>query len=315
MGYKKEFVQRVLRLDPKKKGKNLRVAALELTKGKDSEDYYDEIVNANRFSKKDVAHSDLVGNVLSNYKSEAEIFLLDCTKDESAKWIMENDIDIVTMSISNTRISYKLQEEMAKKCFIITSSGNSGEEGETMIDEDAPHWWQVGALKLNSQYGFNLMSYSSWGRDHVEGATLAGLETKYKTFHGTSAAAPLYAVQVMDYYEEYYTIFNTKPTPKQTIDFIDRNSSNVLVSDSDSYLKIGYGLLLLPRKYYFKVHEIDGELNRGARRIPKIYLTTEKQVKENATINLEELQEIVGVGLVYNNKTKKIEVVVNQGEH
>lgn len=272
--YSKEFTQKLLKLDPDKKGKGRRIAILESNATRRSDEQYTKNFIGHTTSD-GVEHADRVGALIRFYKPECESFLLPNSRMKKveglsvADWILANDIDIVSMSQSNTMLTVEDQNRIAKKCFIITSAGNKDELGETMNVDHARLWWQVAAMRYNEpgylrdKYGkFQKFNYSSWGQDNVNGATLSEFDTPLGNMGGTSGAAPMYAIQIMEYLETYVSFFKAEPTKSMIIDFIDRHSHNLLLDDEDADLKVGYGMLVMPEKYHFQ--EIAFSFKKGS---------------------------------------------------
>lgn len=320
-------VRKILKMNPDLKGDGKRIAVLELGADERWEDYYTENINLDSGTDRQNRHVVLVGDLIQSFKPNAEIFLLDCRKDESAKWIMENDIDIVTMSISDTNIDMNLIREMSQDTFIISSAGNASSEGETMRSMMGRYWFQVGALDYSEDTNkFNLMDYSSWSRDEVDGATFSGIPTVLGVFHGTSASSPLYTCLVIEYMENYEIKFNRLPSVQMTLDFIDRHSHNVLLEDEDSDLKLGYGLLVLPEEYHFErivftfpsgSHESNDTILRY--KDDDVFFedinNVAKIMNGRTYLPVRELTRLLGIDIEWDNDKRQVVVYKQQGDH
>jgi len=320
-------VKDILKMNLDLKGDGMRIAVLELGADDRWKDYYTDNINLDSGSSRQNKHIVLVGDTIKKTKPNAEVFLLDCRKDESAKWIKENNIDVVTMSITDTAIDMNLIRELSQETFIISSSGNAGSDGETMRDRMGKYWFQVGALDYDFDTDkFSLMSYSSWSRDEVDGATFSGIETVLGTFHGTSASSPLYACLILEYMENYKLRFDRKPSVNMTLDFIDRHSHNVLLEDVDSDLKLGYGLLVLPEEYHFE--KIVFTFKKGSSESLDTILRYKnddvffekiddvaKIIEGRTYLPVRELSEILGLDIEWNNDERKVKIYKQQGDH
>lgn len=338
--YSKEEVNKILKLNPEYKGKGLRVVALEGKDGasKNSLNIFDKVhMKVTQGSK--IVHDDTVGALIKMFKPECELFLLPNSRFERveglsvADWIIENDIDIVNMSQSKSMLTIEDQNRIAKHCFIITSAGNKDELGESLDPEGDRFWWQVGAIRKNKlpylieKYGqWMKFAYSAWKRDAVDGATLSEIDTPYGNMGGTSGAAPIYTVQIMEYMEVFKRYFNRKPSINMTIDFIDRHSHNMLLEDNDSDLKLGYGLLVLPEKYHFE--EIVFEFESGKHEskdtveILKDGYSKTVDIKQVAKIidgstylPVRQLSDLLGIDIEWNNPKRQVIVRKQQGDH
>jgi hypothetical protein len=313
----KEF-KKIVKWNDNLKGDSLRIAVTELGLGDDVDKYYTNI-NATKYDKQDDYtnkranhHADLVGYVLKTLLPNAELFLLDSTKDESFEWIAENNIHLVNMSVSDTKASIY---NASKRSFLATSAGNINMNGETMRDSKAKYWWQIGALDVDIQNEkFRLMSYSSWKYDKVDGATLSGINTPYGKFNGTSCSSPLYVAILAQYYQKHNDFFNAYPNLNQTIDFIDRHSHNVLLFDDDSDLKIGYGLLVLPENgesvsYNQVIKETDNGITTQEIEVPA------EIVNGRTRLGLRDVSNLSGFYINWNNDKRQVELYKQQGDH
>ena len=320
-------IRDILKMNPDLKGDGLRIAVLELGADERWSDYYTDNINLSSGTTRQNKHIVSVGDTIKQFKPNAEVFLLDSRKDDSAKWIMENDIDIVTMSISDTMISSNLIKQMAETSFIVSSAGNAGEDGETMRDRMGKYWFQVGALDYDERSNlFNLMSYSSWRRDKVDGATFSGIETVLGTFHGTSASSPLYSCLIAEYFENHKLRFDRTPSVAMTLDFIDRNSHNVLLRDEDSDLKLGYGLLVLPEEYNFEkiVFTFESGKNESYDTVlrytdDEVIVTKIKDVAKiidgRTYLPVRELTKLLGIDIEWDNDKRQVQIYKQQGDH
>lgn len=324
-------VKKILKIDSNLKGEGKRIAVLELGLGKDSDKWYTEVINAtpckifgsDNKNKRADHHTDLVGSTIFQLKPEAEVFLLDSQDNESMKWVRENDIDIVLMSISDTAISLGELKKTSEQVFMCTSAGNSGKSGETMRKTRSKYWFEVGAIDEN----FNLKSYSSHGYDRVDGVTFAGVQTYYGDFEGTSQANPIYACLLIEFMEVFENRFNEKPTVETILEFIDKHSHNTLILDEDSDLKLGYGMLILPEKYHIKKYELtfpkgsfesldqilihddeNGIYFQGISEIAKI-------IDGRTYVPLRVLTELLGSHIQWNGDERKVEIFKIQGDH
>lgn len=321
--------KKIVKWNPKYTGKGLRIAITELGLGYDFDKYYDENINATKYISSDKnkmerinGHTNSVGYILRELFPDAKIFLLDSQKDETYEWIANNNIHIVNMSISNTMASvYKA----SKTSYLVTSAGNNGDSGESMRKSQSKYWFEVGALDVNNEK-FELMDYSSWSYDRVDGAMLSGIETPYGIFHGTSCSSPLYVGVLGQYYQAHNEFFNVYPSINQTLDFIDRHSHNVLLFDDDADLKIGYGLLVLPEKYHFeevifKFEEGSNESYTTVLRKSDGGTSTNKLIepafiKDGRTyLGLRDMANIKGNFIDWYDDTREVKIYIQQGDH
>lgn len=298
-----EEVKQIVKWDNKYKGNGIRIALIEQ--------------NLNGDHVKNI-HQEVFKELLP----EAEIFIMDSNKDSTFKWISENNIHLVSMSMSDNSANIY---PATKTSFLVTSAGNDGPKGETMRRSRAKDWFQVGALKFKDN-NISLMNYSSWKYDKVDGAMFSGIETSKGILHGTSYSAPIYVCLLAQYYEAHNEFFSKYPTIAQTVDFIDRHSHNVLLFDRDADLKIGYGLLVLPEEYHFE--EVTLKFNtdtwtsyESVIKKSDGAITTEKLlepafIKDGRTyLGLRDMANIKGNFIRWDNDKKEVQLFVQQGDH
>jgi len=174
-----------------------------------------------------------------------EVYLVP-SSNYAFKWIKKNDIQIVTMSLSNAIASDSIEKEISKTSFIICAAGNSGDKGESISSKN--EWWcSVGAIDQDKK----LMPYSSYGLGAVDYVQYAGQETSLGVFHGTSAAAPAFAAELTHFYKEYFEFYRDWPTIEEAYKHINNNVIDVEAHGDD--IKSGKGLYLYKEeKFPFK---------------------------------------------------------------
>lgn len=197
-------------------------------------------------------HCEQVCGIILDNKPNVELFVLPET-DEGLQWVIDNNIQIASMSLSNCRGNDELEKKLSQRTLILTSAGNQGRKENHFETTSARNeWWcAIGACKLKSGKPI-IESFSSWGLGKVFTCGFDGLKWSKDSifsFYGTSCASPWVLTLMIDFYEVYKQAFNTFPTIKESLNFMRENSEDLGETGKD--LKYGYGLLRLPKEYTF----------------------------------------------------------------
>ena len=189
-------------------------------------------------------------NYLNFFPNNAQVFFVPNTQEGMA-WVRDNNIHILSMSMSGCRALDNLEEEVSKNTLIITSAGNNGEDGETKSARD--EWWlSVGSAYLNKGYACR-SSYSSYGTWATKAMGLDGYrlpETK-SILKGTSYGAPFFMAVLSYFYIWYDNKFGKFPTIKEVYDYISVACKDI---EEDEYDKqSGYGVLTYNPQAYLNL--------------------------------------------------------------
>lgn len=167
---------------------------------------YDGKIKKNSFS-----HGGSVCHILTQVCPESEIYLMRCNT-ESMQWCLDNNIDVVNISLRNGSSDPKFyelsREALEKGMLLFTSAGNTAEKGLGPLAKKED-WIAVGAARLmnpgrSAEY-ITRASYSSISKENaeiwesVEIVSFSGIDIQSPVnqrgfaFTGTSCASPMMA--------------------------------------------------------------------------------------------------------------------------
>jgi len=229
--------------------KDLRIVQMEVSKTENWNEIYDDkpLWMAKSYStNKDIkTHSYDTGKVIRSICPNAKIFLLPSTK-EGFEWCGENNIDVISVSLSGTFSDDLTELKLEDKIFNLISSGNYGLES-LLEEKRKKHWTSIGAVHLINNKIVR-PSYSSTGKelDFVSFSNL-DLHDDSNFSQGTSFSCPFAAGLIGQYIQIHFDYFGYKPTPKKINQFLLNNTIDLEKIGFDN--ETGNGLITLPKEY------------------------------------------------------------------
>jgi hypothetical protein len=240
-----------------------------------------------------------VCSIIRDMCPNAEIVFLP-QNDNGIKYAIENKFHIACFSGDNMFADDKLEKELAKKTFLITSAGNVGEKGETTSARN-DWWYSIGACRLENNKPV-IELYSSYGLFCVDNVSFSQLQYQENSeiIYGTSFSAPFFTGLVSQYMQIYYNTFSYFPTVQETISFIKSNS--IVISDK---IKEGYGFFTLPKVYNLGCQLIinSNELNKNG---TIINIPIAPKLEDGNTIVPLGVLRHLGLKLYWDGENKRI---------
>ena len=199
----------------------------------------------------EVTHNTKVAKCLHEAAPNAQIFCLAANFgdiERNAKWITENNIDIISTSYSPFVVDdekgvYKLLKESGIPLF-----ASAGNDGKAELDAIAALAWTVavGAAAYNTCGEIVLTNYSNYGEDLDCLSYIPAIEVEGRSFTptGTSFAQPFAAGMSACYMQ--FLKEQKQATNRQSIrNFIRANAKDIYTQGKD--IKSGYGILVMPQ--------------------------------------------------------------------
>jgi N-acetyl-anhydromuramyl-L-alanine amidase AmpD len=251
---------------------------------------------------------------------EAEIYVHEVsypaypTPDVVLRYILENDIHIVSMSMGGSifrQPEYRsLLAEATKKAIFFTSAGNTGGPLTGAANDDE-YWIAVGAAYLLKGKPMR-ESYSSIGPS-LDVMGLTGIEVHssdgQRLFapEGTSFSCPVVAGMMAIYYSWFYEQYRRYPTPDEAKAFLFANCMDMEEQGRDD--RTGHGLFVLPKE----IPEVK-VVNR-----PKYIIVHHSATKQGDTETFRRYHvevngwKDIGYHYVVNNGTYKSDGLIEKG--
>lgn len=234
---------------------DIKAVQMELTSTSDWADIYDDKPIKMSLYKDSIyykgvpnipvaRHSYNTGETIRMIAPDSGIFLLPSISS-AFKWCDENDIDIISVSLSGTFALDSEELKFEDKIFNLISSGNFGVDKMTDTAKKK-HWTSIGAVHL---YNGNITVpyYSSTGEE-LDFVSFSHIKLSDGNYHiGTSFSCPFAAGLMIQFYQLHYNYFGYKPTPKKAYEFLLRNAKDLREIGHDNYT--GNGLVYLPIKF------------------------------------------------------------------
>lgn len=232
-------------------------------------------------------------NVFHNYASawtvkqiapRAEIYVLPPTFEAFA-WCYNNDVDVVSMSLSRSIAGPIIESKLNEKAFLVCAAGNSGEDLDHYESEASQtgFYCPVGATQYNNGNPI-IKTYSSYGLGKVKTCGIDEFEAPYYgTFNGTSACAPQISAIVALFIEWFKLKYKTKPSVKLINKYIRKASKDINVPGFD--LKTGFGVLIQNfEESMFDVSKISVGNNTGFKNGKKFKMINAPEIKNSKTM-------------------------------
>lgn len=283
---------------------DVKIAQMELTCTEDWADVYDDrpirmSLYKDSYYYKGIEnipverHSYNTGDVSKILCPNAKSYLLPSIS-AGFKWASDNDIDIISVSLSGTYAIDTDELKFEDKIFNLISSGNFGVDKMSKTAKKK-HWTSIGAVHLING-NITVPHYSSTGEE-LDFTSFSHLKLSDGKYHiGTSFSAPLAKVLLTQFYQLHYNYFGYKPTPKKANEFLMRNAIDLREEGHDNYT--GHGLIYLPNEFDNFAY---GEMADWDNYVIKVYPKGIKYYVDNGRINLDILKSQISLYMKNNN--------------
>ena len=236
--------------------RDLRIAQIELKTTSGWRTVYDDMpLQMDIDDTFEARHSIKTGTVWRVGCPKAKIFVLYPTQ-KSFEWIRDNDIDIVSVSLSGCPVRDDLEILINAKTFLLIAPGN---EGVMSWESKKKHWTSIGAYHLDG----GLQEYSARGLE-LDFVCLSNLIINGSKTKGTSISTPFCGVLLAQYIQLHKDFFGYKPSVAKIHQFMLDNTTVVGTREES-----GNGLFLLPKAIKFTTDP----KNKGRKRIERFVLT------------------------------------------
>jgi hypothetical protein len=306
------------------KGKGIKIAVKDLSginpnlpifEGKVSDPFQENEIGYN-------THVQHVVSVIREVSPEAEIFILGSSWPANLKYCIENEIDLVNVS---TTESYdygpwnELEAEAIEKgTFFVCAAGNDGKEGlRGFSNKDT--WLSVAATHMQKWNNDKIVraSYSSYDQkiegNHLDVTGFSALTVPHTTqgkttVTGTSFASP-WVVGLLALYRQWFKeTYKRKPAFDETMEHVTLNTLDLESPGFDFYT--GHGLFSLPEvpKEREKIEMFIGK-DKGLKNGQEVALYISPIIQNARTlVGLRDIGELFGFKVTWDGTQEKITI-------